>query len=1017
MNIFAETTRSTIDTIKAHALISKALTNDTKPTPGYLFPEIARLTQSPGTSAVTLTQLLKIITPSGESSSPPSAKTYSNGVASGGTRATLTYSSSPHVLLKALKILRQLAQTGSVEFRGNLARRGKGPLAEMVGYRGQWDDIHGDRFNEDVRHVAEDLIEYMHANPVQEEGAEHLATLTEKEAAVMRSSTQELPGIGSREYDESDSEDNVPQKRIPKKKSAANNTKASPPLPGFGNPMYEKDDDNTEPTLMARLVDRLQEMTAPPPPMAMRAAYRQQTQRRQKLFVGEYSMKDDTLGDLYGSSSNSRTKGGTITMMGTNPFKRTSRTQGMAAGGWQTKSLEDLSTTRVFPRMIQFRNDTSSRVYELAQHIQTHPMRSKLNRALDSVQSQATTLLLTESRDLMESMFINSAPDSTLQSVQDELGEESLIFWGISKEVCDIVLMGLRQESSSTLYHAGHTTSSSTEQAVPVMTGLIRDMNDWIEQEDWERRLRYLSVLDALLAHPGTAPELLGCSALPVLTKTLSGSMCLEAPQRSIRQLSKYLAGHIKEEFSGLPRSKTAPKAMGGNSFQAVLACLAKIGDDIVVEARPDRFVLSTLNITRSAFATFTFTRTFFESYHLDTTAEAIKHDTTGPYLRCTILAKALMSACRIRGNVESKIEKCCLVMNAAEGVGENCRLTVEIIFKYGKLKPRLSQPYELYELWTKYVVRFHVDTGFIKIHKLLYESCPEALQVLDSIESCPSSWRLPPAAMIGFAENFSSKAEEISMKCHQGGITFKTIKDTTEDAIGSSKKFGTTVVPMNRSALEFYRLQDEIEITFSLKEFKAIIAFALTLRLPLDGYFDARCRPLLLTVESDNIVTGNFALATVIGEDEQPAPSSSPPKREHHTTKMEDLKGITTNTSHVQGHGELDLTQPENALFLDDDAEWLGALDDLEMEETAGPNSKTGSSAASVGTGRVESASRTNTTGSDKTGTPGHPQQRYLRVAPDVQIDEAPYEIEEEFRSSGQRRSKRPRYNFDEDD
>ncbi|KAI8345817.1 hypothetical protein B0O80DRAFT_471565 [Mortierella sp. GBAus27b] len=32
----------TINSIKAHALISKATSNDPKPTPGYLFPEIAR---------------------------------------------------------------------------------------------------------------------------------------------------------------------------------------------------------------------------------------------------------------------------------------------------------------------------------------------------------------------------------------------------------------------------------------------------------------------------------------------------------------------------------------------------------------------------------------------------------------------------------------------------------------------------------------------------------------------------------------------------------------------------------------------------------------------------------------------------------------------------------------------------------------------------------------------------------------------------------------------------------------
>lgn len=42
MNQLAESTRATINSLKAHALLSKALANDPKPTPGYLFPEIAR---------------------------------------------------------------------------------------------------------------------------------------------------------------------------------------------------------------------------------------------------------------------------------------------------------------------------------------------------------------------------------------------------------------------------------------------------------------------------------------------------------------------------------------------------------------------------------------------------------------------------------------------------------------------------------------------------------------------------------------------------------------------------------------------------------------------------------------------------------------------------------------------------------------------------------------------------------------------------------------------------------------
>ncbi|KAG0006588.1 Cell cycle checkpoint control protein rad9b, partial [Entomortierella chlamydospora] len=741
MNQITQTTKSTINTIKAHALLAKALSNDPKPTPGYLFPEIARLTQSPGTSTVVLSQLLKTLTSSGGSSS-------SNSQAIGSTTGTTpTYTNSPHVLLKALKILRQLVQSGSVEFKTNLARRGKDILAKMVGYRGEWDEVHGDKFNEDVRTVAEDLLEYMHANPVQEQDD---PDLTDREAAVLKNSTQDLQGFGNPEYDDSDSEDNMSQKNATRGKKKAT-AKATPPLPGFGNPAFEKDIDYTEPTLMSRLVDRLQEMTAPPPPMTMRAAHRQQEQRRQKLFVGEYSMRTD---------AHSRSKEGPIILMGTNPFKRTTRTQGLVAGGWGEKtvdssgmSTQDYITSRVFPqyrsgtRSIQFRNPMAEAVYKLAQYIETGLVRSKF-------QSQ----LLTRDGDARSSDLMDTT--ASLPTHRD-FSSETLLFWGTSKDISDVVLEHLASEKSATLVdHLGDDKPSNPSQRVSAMTGFVRDMIDWIEQEDWERRIRYLFVLDVLLAHPEIEGELLNCSALPMLSKTLAGPMCLEAPQRSVRVLSTQL-----------------------ESFQAVLTCLAKIGDDIVVEARPDRFILSTINITRSAFATFTFTRTFFESYHLDITAEAIKHDASGPYLRCTVLAKALVSACKIRGNVEQKIEKCCLFMNAAEGVGENCRLTVEIIFKYGKWEWNGNK-----NIREASDLRLNKHQRFIKIHKLLYESCPEPLQVIDSIESCPSSWRLPAISLIGFTENFSSKAEEITMTCTQEGITFKTFMDTSEEDSGGSK-------------------------------------------------------------------------------------------------------------------------------------------------------------------------------------------------------------------------------------
>ncbi|KAF9586168.1 hypothetical protein BGW38_009065 [Lunasporangiospora selenospora] len=245
MNQITETTKATISSIKTHALLSKALLNDAKPTPGYLFPEIAKLTQSPATSAIVLSQLLKTITPTGYVASSTFGNVQSTRA---GSATSTSYSASVHVLLKALKILRQLTQVGSVDFRVALARQGKSLLAEMVGYRGPWDDIHGDRYNQDVRAAAEELIEYMHANPVQENEKYDMAySLTAKEAEVLQSSTQDLQGFGNPEYDD-DSDSPIEGNLSSKNKSRMQKPKqvqATPPLPGFGNPAFETDSSNS----------------------------------------------------------------------------------------------------------------------------------------------------------------------------------------------------------------------------------------------------------------------------------------------------------------------------------------------------------------------------------------------------------------------------------------------------------------------------------------------------------------------------------------------------------------------------------------------------------------------------------------------------------------------------------------------------------------------------------------------------------------------------------------------------
>lgn len=168
-----------------------------------------------------------------------------------------------------------------------------------------------------------------------------------------------------------------------------------------------------------------------------------------------------------------------IVMMGTNPFKRTQRVQGLAGGRWANSTTgatgtctgQDVyATNRTFlvPRVdhLQFRNTTSAMVYSLAQHIQTNYIRTQ--------QRQQTPL---------------ARGDET---------NYRLAVWGVAGEVCEVVLEGIRQETLisveepqilNTENESSDAASGQSPPVVPVITGILRDMVDWIEQETWERRL------------------------------------------------------------------------------------------------------------------------------------------------------------------------------------------------------------------------------------------------------------------------------------------------------------------------------------------------------------------------------------------------------------------------------------------------------------------------------------------------------------------------------------------------
>lgn len=145
---------------------------------------------------------------------------------------------------------------------------------------------------------------------------------------------------------------------------------------------------------------------------------------------------------------------------------------------------------------------------------------------------------------------------------------------------------------------------------------------------------------------------------------------------------------------------------------------------------------------------------------------------------------------------------------------------------------------------------------------------------IVSSKETSRNYWRLPAAALNGLPENFPTKIEEITIRCLQVGLEFKTNTATIENDsgiedcplvlflwiqfLGNNRvygegflpfgqkwkrnpgingcllflsdiateiaiptKMGKTCVPLHRSGMEIYNLQEETDITIAMKEFK----------------------------------------------------------------------------------------------------------------------------------------------------------------------------------------------------
>ncbi|XP_041348461.1 cell cycle checkpoint control protein RAD9A-like isoform X2 [Gigantopelta aegis] len=294
--------------------------------------------------------------------------------------------------------------------------------------------------------------------------------------------------------------------------------------------------------------------------------------------------------------------------------------------------------------------------------------------------------------------------------------------------------------------------------------------------------------------------------------------------------------------------------------FGRAIHSFSRIGEELYIEPLEQGLALRTVNSSRSAFACCIFAPSFFQHYN-DGSGKINTQESEEEGFRCKLAMKSILSVFRSMSSIEKSVERVKITLNNDES-----RLVFQLYCKH----------------------------GIVKTHNLAFIEC-ETLEAVFSKDMSPNLLTAPPKLLCDVVVNFQNNQEEITLIVKPDKIS---LKNYVEDEPDPTKVVHTemTLVP---EEFDNYRVGVDTDITFCLKELRAILAFAETTNLPLSMHFETAGRPIVFSIDSDATFEANFVLATLADLDSQ---SSSQQPVQDKVKKSSKNKGEDRLTSTQDG-------------------------------------------------------------------------------------------------------------------
>ncbi|GJC96044.1 DNA repair protein rad9 [Colletotrichum higginsianum] len=281
----------------------------------------------------------------------------------------------------------------------------------------------------------------------------------------------------------------------------------------------------------------------------------------------------------------------------------------------------------------------------------------------------------------------------------------------------------------------------------------------------------------------------------------------------------------------------------GVAALRDVLTCMNKFSDDVSLEAKKDKLILTALNQSKSAYSCFTFaTNRFCSRYQFEGSAQyrekfyCTLHIRVGePPLDDVVGVTAVGSLASIfRSRVggdqqrdrekESTIDRCDVAIE--DGPGVKSRLIVKLVFR-------------------------NVHAKFDR---------DEALH----------HWTIPSRTLRQLMEHFGPGVELLDINSDGEHVNFTCFTEKTTNGDEVLKKPLHTSIAIEVDEFEDIEVEDKLRIVISVKDFRAIIQHAGITGNHLSARYSSPARPIQFTYPGDGI-SCEFLLMTV-GERGNPA-------------------------------------------------------------------------------------------------------------------------------------------------